>query len=70
MFALVMGAICLASCGFWIYVFINFRDEEKHPKAKQSFGSEPGFIQVNGSRSSHVIVLRRPALPSKKAETA
>jgi len=70
MLALVMGALCLVSCGFWIYVFHHFRDEEKHPKAKQSFGSEPRFIQVNGSRSSHVIVLRRAGFPSKKAKIA
>jgi len=70
MLALVMGTLCLVSCGFWIYVFIHFREEERHPKAKQSFRSEPGFIQVKGSRSSHVIVLRRPAIPSKKAKTA
>jgi hypothetical protein len=70
MLALVMGALCFVSCGFWIYVFIHFREEEKHPKAKQSFGPERGFIQVNGSHPSHVIVLRRPAVPSKRAKTA
>jgi hypothetical protein len=70
MSGVILAALCLVSSGFWIYVFANFRDEEKHPKAKQSFGSEPGFIQVGGARSRHVIVLRRPAPPSKKAKTA
>lgn len=73
MLPLVMGVLSLLSCAFWIYVFVNFRDEEMHPKAKQSFASQPGFIQVNGihgPRSGHVIVLRRAAVPSKRAKSA
>jgi hypothetical protein len=66
----IMTVLCLLASGFWIYIFVSVRDEEKHPKAKHSFRSEPGFIQVKGRSSRQVIVLRQPAAPNHRAKTA
>jgi hypothetical protein len=66
----IVGTVGLAACGFWIYAFVNFRDEQEHPKSKHSFGSGPALIRVNKSHSCHVIVLPRPVVPGKRAKTA